>query len=108
MQKEQLEINWQATLRRAEFTEESFISAQAESAQQTNWQKKITEYSNVKVKLETQVEEVKSQIGTRTTDESTINSLGDAKIAAFQQFQQAQDQRANLLAWVHDAKSKQK
>ncbi|MEI2577719.1 SMC family ATPase [Scytonema sp. PRP1] len=108
IQKEQLEINWQATLRRAEFTEESFISAQAESVQQTNWQKKITEYSNVKVKLETQVEEVKSQIGTRTTDESTINSLGDAKIAAFQQFQQAQDQRANLLAWVHDAKSKQK
>ncbi len=47
-------------------------------------------------------------IGTRTTDESTILSLRDGKTAADQQFQQAQDQRANLLAWMHDAKSKQK
>lgn len=107
-QKEQLEINWQVTLRSSEFKEESFISAQAESAQQTNWQKKITEYSNLKVKLETQVEEVKSQIGTRATDESTINSLREAQMIAAQKFQQAQDQRANLLAWMHDAKSKQK
>lgn len=107
IQKEQLQTTWDAALFSAGFDEESFIKAQAESAQQASWQRAITDYNNAKVKLETQVEEVKLQVGDRTTDESTINSRHDAKNAVSQQFQQAQDQRANLKAWIHETKSKQ-
>ncbi|NMG05609.1 SbcC/MukB-like Walker B domain-containing protein [Brasilonema sp. UFV-L1] len=108
IQKEQLQTTWDAALKGAGFTEESFIKASAESPQQTNWQEEITNYNNAKVKLETQVEEVKLQVGNSTTNESTINSWRDAKNTASQQFQQAQDQRANLKAWVHETESKQK
>ena len=102
-----MQTTWDAALFSAGFDEESFIKAQAESAQQASWQRAITDYNNAKVKLETQVEEVKLQVGDRTTDESTINSRHDAKNAVSQQFQQAQDQRANLKAWIHETKSKQ-
>lgn len=103
-----MQTAWEVSLVTTGFTEESFLSAQAEPKKQASWQKEIQDYSNAKVQLETRVEEVKSLIGTRTTDESTILLLRDAKTAADKQFQQAQDQRANLLAWMHDAKSKQK
>lgn len=107
IQKEQLQITWDATLKDAGFTEESFIKASAESPQQTSWQEEITNYNNAKVKLETQVEEVKLQVGDRTTDESTINSQRHAKNTASQQFQQMQDQRDKLKTWMHNTKFNQ-
>jgi DNA repair protein SbcC/Rad50 len=107
IQKEQLQTTWNAALKDAGFTEENFMKAQAESAQQASWQKEITNYVTEKVQLETRVEEVKLQVCDRTTDESTINFRRDAKNTAYQQFQQVQDQRANLKAWINETKSKQ-
>lgn len=108
IQKSELEKNWQVALISAEFTEESFIKAQADFEQQTDWQKQITDYNTNKVKLETQVEEVKSQIENRTTDESNINSLHNAKINTEKQLKEGQDKLANLKAWMKELESKQK
>ncbi|QDL06509.1 hypothetical protein DP113_00035 [Brasilonema octagenarum UFV-E1] len=107
IQREQLQMTWDAALKGASFTEESFIKLSAESAQQASWQQAITDYNNAKVKLETQVEEVKLQVGDSTSDELTINSQRDAKNTASQEFQQAQDQRANLKIWMHNTKLNQ-
>ncbi|MEC4815782.1 MAG: SMC family ATPase, partial [Scytonema sp. PMC 1069.18] len=106
--REQLQTEWEVALVSAGFTEETFLSAQADSPQQVRWQKEITDYDSTKVRLETQIEEVKSLVGDRTTNESTLNSLRDEKTTAEAQLNQAQNQRANLMAWLQDAQSKQK
>jgi DNA repair protein SbcC/Rad50 len=106
--KEQLQTEWEVALVSAGFTEESFLAAQADSPQQARWQKEITDYDNAKVRLETQIEEVKLQVGDRTTNESNLNSLRDAKALAETQLNQTQNQRANLMAWLQDAESKHK
>lgn len=108
VQAEQLQTAWEATLATAGFTEESLLLAQANSAQQADWQKAIADYGKQKVQLETLVQEVTGLIGDRTTEESTINQRRDAKRAADEQLKQAHDQRANLLAWIQEAESKQK
>jgi DNA repair protein SbcC/Rad50 len=106
-QKQELQTTWEITLKNRGFTETTFLSAQADSAQQANWQKDIENYTNEKIQLQTLVEEVKSQIGTRTTDESTIKSLRDSKFAADKQLQQTENQRTNLLVWMQNASFKQ-
>ncbi len=108
IQKEQLQTTWEVALVSAGFTEESFLLSQAEPQQQASWKKEIQEYTNTKITLETQVDEVKSLVGTRTTDESTINSLSSAKIDSEQKCQQAQNQRADLKAWIQNAESNRK
>lgn len=88
---EQIQVLWEAELVSEGFTEETFLSAQAESEQQTSWQKEIADYATTKVKLETQIDEVKSLLGERTTNALTIDSLRHAKNLASQHLQQAQD-----------------
>lgn len=107
-QKSELEKKWQAALISAGFTEESFLKAQTDSKQQTHWQKQITDYNTNKVKLETQVEEAKSQIENRTIDESNINSLRNVRINIEKQLKEGQDKLANLKAWMKELESKQK
>jgi exonuclease SbcC len=108
IQNEHLQTTWEAALATAGFTEESFLLAQADSAQQASWQKAIADYSKQKVHLETLVKEVKGLIGKRTTDESTINQRRDAKRATDDHLKQAHEQGANLLAWIQVTESKQK
>ncbi len=108
IQKEQSETTWEVALVSAGFTEESFLLSQAEPQQQASWDKEIQEYTNTKTRLETQVDEVKSLIGTRTTDELSINLLSSTKIDREQKHQQAQNQRADLKAWIQNAESKRK
>lgn len=73
IQKEQLQTAWKAALAVAGFTEDSFLLAEADSRQQADWQKAITDYNKQKVQLETLVQEVAGVIGDSTTDESKIN-----------------------------------
>lgn len=108
IQKEQSQRIWEVALVSAGFTEESFLLSQAEPNQQASWKKEIEDYTNTKITIETQLDEVKSLVGTRTTDESTINSLSSAKIDSEQKYQQAQNQRADLKAWIQNAESNRK
>ncbi len=106
--KSKLEQNWQVALVSSEFTEESFKHALDNSKHQKTWQKQITDYSNQKLKLETQVEEVKTQVGDSTTDESTLNSLRNTKIITEQKLQERQNRLTNFKVWIEEVKSKQK
>jgi exonuclease SbcC len=108
IQKEQSQTTWEVALVSAGFTEESFLLSQAEPQQKDSWNQEIQDYTNTKIRLETQFNEVQSLIGTGTTDESTINSLSSAKIDRKQKHQQAQNQRADLKAWIQNAESKRK
>lgn len=108
MQKQQLQTDWDAALAATGFTEDSFFVAQADSQQQIDWQQEIANYNKRKVQKETQIQEVTGLVGNRTTSAAAINQRRDAKHTADQQFQQAQDQRVNLLTWIQEAAAKQK
>jgi DNA repair protein SbcC/Rad50 len=108
LQERQMESTWQIALVSQGFTEDSFLTAQADSKQQTLWKGEISDYEAARVEVETRVEETKSQVGDRTTNSDTIQSLRDAKITADGQLKQAQNQLAPLMAWIQDAQSKQK
>ncbi|GAB1541214.1 SMC family ATPase [Scytonema sp. NUACC21] len=108
LQEQQLQSAWQVALVSAGFTEETFVAARADSRQQSLWQEQISDYDAAKVQVETRIEEVKSQVGDRTTNKSAINSLRDAKNEADAQLNQAQNQLAQLMAWMQGTESKQK
>ncbi|KYC40815.1 hypothetical protein WA1_24645 [Scytonema hofmannii PCC 7110] len=108
LQEQQLESTWQVALVSEGFTEDSFLTARADSKQQSFWKGEISDYDTGKVEIETRVEEAKSQVGDRTTNSGTIQSLRDAKIAADERLKQAQNQLAQFMAWIQDAQSKQK
>jgi exonuclease SbcC len=106
--KEQTQTAWELALVSAGFTEVSFLAVQVEPKQLASWKQEIDRYTKEKVKLETQVEEVKRSVGTRTTDASTIASLKQGKKTAEQEYQQAQTQRTNVIVWIQNAESKRK
>lgn len=104
--KKQIETDWQVALVSAGFIEESFMAAQTELKQQANWKQEIDTYTTEKIKLETQVEEVKLLVGTGTTDQSNIAILKNAKIAAAAECQQIQNKCNNVIIWLQSADSK--
>ncbi|BAZ08328.1 exonuclease SbcC [Calothrix sp. NIES-4071] len=96
------EAQWQVALVSAGFTEPEYLAAVTEAKQQTLWQTQITEYTTQKAKLQTVIEEVKSQIGTSTIDESTITTLKTNQQLAEQQYQQANKELTNLKVWMQN------
>lgn len=100
---EQLNIAWESKLKTLNFTEETFIAAGADAKQQSAWETAIRKHRDAKIQLETRLKDLSDIIGAKTTDEMTLTQLRTAKITAEQKFKQANDSRAELLAWIQVA-----
>jgi exonuclease SbcC len=100
------DTQWQVALVSAGFTEPEYLNAVTEAKQQNLWQQQIHEFTDNKVKLETLFTEVKSQIGARTIEESTLTTLKTNLQTAEQKHQHANDELTSLKVWMQSLASK--
>jgi exonuclease SbcC len=103
LKKQQLNLDWEAKLKAAEFTEVTFLAAVATAAEQSKWEIAIRENRETKIQLETRLQDAIETIAGRTIDETTLARVRSAKDAAREQLKQANNDRAELLAWIQVA-----
>ncbi|WP_293147872.1 MULTISPECIES: SMC family ATPase [unclassified Microcoleus] len=101
--KQQLNQDWLAKLTAADFTEETFLAAVAPVSEQSQWENAIRSVRESKIQLETRAKDLGEAIAGRTTDEDTLAQVRSAKHAAQENFKQANNNRAELLAWIQVA-----
>ncbi|MCC3509462.1 MAG: SMC family ATPase [Microcoleus sp. PH2017_17_BER_D_A] len=101
--KQQLNQDWLAKLTAADFTEETFLAAVAPVSEQSQWENAIRCVRESKIQLETRAKDLSEAIAGRTTDEDTLAQVRSAKHAAQEKFKQANNNRAELLAWIQVA-----
>lgn len=105
-QQQQLDADWLEKLKKANFTEAEFLIAQDYIPQQGIWQKQIRDYNEAKVKLETRFQDLRAEIGDRTTDEEVINNCQLSLTNAQEQLRQASDRRTELSVWIEVSRGK--
>ena len=101
--KQQLNQDWLAKLTAADFTEETFLAAVAPVSEQSQWENAIRCVRESKIQLETRAKDLSEAIAGRTTDEDTLAQVRSAKHTAQENFKQANNNRAELLAWIQVA-----
>ncbi|MCC3604745.1 MAG: SMC family ATPase [Microcoleus sp. PH2017_29_MFU_D_A] len=101
--KQQLNQDWLTKLTAADFTEETFLAAVAPVSEQSQWENAIRCVRESKIQLETRAKDLSEAIAGRTTDEDTLAQVRSAKHAAQEKFKQANNNRAELLAWIQVA-----
>ncbi|MCC3569042.1 MULTISPECIES: SMC family ATPase [unclassified Microcoleus] len=101
--KQQLNQDWLAKLTAADFTEETFLAAVAPVSEQSQWENAIRCVRESKIQLETRAKDLSEAIAGRTTDEDILAQVRSAKHAAQEKFKQANNNRAELLAWIQVA-----
>ncbi|MEG4318888.1 MULTISPECIES: SMC family ATPase [unclassified Microcoleus] len=101
--KQQLNQDWLAKLTAADFTEETFLAAVAPVNEQSQWENAIRSVRESKIQLETRAKDLQEAIAGRTTDEDTLARARSAKHTAQENFKQANNNRAELLAWIQVA-----
>ncbi|MCW6050833.1 SMC family ATPase [Lyngbya sp. CCAP 1446/10] len=101
--KQQLNQDWLAKLTAVDFTEETFLAAVAPVSEQLQWENAIRSMRESKIQLETRAKDLSEVIAGRTTDEDTLAQVRSAKHTAQENFKQANNNRAELLAWIQVA-----
>ncbi len=101
--KQQLNLDWSAKLTAADFTEETFLAAVATIKEQSQWENAIRGVRESKIQLETRAKDLSEAIAGRTTDENTLAQVRSAKHTAQENLKQANNNRAELLAWIQVA-----
>ncbi|MBE9185051.1 SMC family ATPase [Microcoleus sp. LEGE 07076] len=101
--KQQLTVDWLAKLTAADFTEETFLAAVTTVNEQSQWENAIRSVRESKIQLETRAKDLSEAIAGRTTDEDTLALVRAAKHTAQANFKQANNNRAELLAWIQVA-----
>ncbi len=101
--KQQLNVDWSAKLTAADFTEETFLAAVATIKEQSQWENAIRGVRESKIQLETRAKDLSEAIAGRTTDENTLAQVRSAKHTAQENLKQANNNRAELLAWIQVA-----
>jgi len=102
-QKQQLNLDWLAKLTAADFTEDTFLAAVAPVSEQLQWENAIRSVRESKIQLETRAKDLSEAIAGRTTDEDTLAQVRSAKHTAQENLKQANNNRAELLAWIQVA-----
>jgi exonuclease SbcC len=102
-QKQQLNLDWTTKLTAADFTEETFLAAVATVKEQSEWENAIRSHRESKIQLETRAKDLSEAIAGRTTDENTLAQVRSAKHTAQENLKQANNNRAELLAWIQVA-----
>jgi exonuclease SbcC len=105
-QEKQLNTYWVEKLKTANFTEAEFLNAQLSIPQQSAWQKQIRDYRSAKITLETRFEDLRAEIGDRTTDEEILKHCHSSLKNAQKQLKQASDRRTELTVWIQVSQSK--
>ncbi|MEG4987315.1 SMC family ATPase [Microcoleus sp. BR0-C5] len=101
--KQQLNLDWSAKLTAADFTEETFLAAVATVKEQSEWENAIRSHRESKIQLETRAKDLSEDLAGRTTDENTLAQVRSAKHTAQENLTQANNNRAELLAWIQVA-----
>ena len=108
--KQRLNLDWFAKLTAADFTEETFLAAVAPVKEQSQWENAIRSVRESKIQLETRVKDLSEAIADRTIDEDTLAQVRSsvrasltAKHTAQENLKQANNNRAELLAWIQVA-----
>jgi DNA repair protein SbcC/Rad50 len=101
--KQQLNLEWETKLNAANFTEETFLTAITPAKEQSQWEIAIREQRESTIKLETRLKDLNESIAGKTTDENTLAQVRSAKHTAQENFKQANNNRAELLAWIQVA-----
>ena len=101
--KHQLNLDWSAKLTAADFTEETFLAAVATVKEQSQWENAIRSVRDSKIELETRAKDLSETIAGRTTDENNLAQVRSAKHTAQENLKQANNNRAELLAWIQVA-----
>ncbi|MEG4441391.1 SMC family ATPase [Microcoleus sp. AT9_B5] len=102
-QKQQLNLDWSAKLTAADFTEDTFLAAVATVKEQSEWENAIRSHRESKIQLETRAKDLSEAIAGRTTDENNLAQVRSAKHTAQENLKQANNNRAELLAWIQVA-----
>ena len=101
--KQQLNLDFSAKLTAADFTEEAFLAAVVTVEKQSEWENTIRCVRESKIQLETRAKDLSEAIAGRTTDEHNLARSVTAKHTAQANLKQANNQRAELLAWIQVA-----
>ena len=101
--KHQLNLDWLAKLTAADFTEETFLAAVATVKEQSEWENAIRSHRESKIQLETRAKDLSEDLAGRTTDENNLAQVRSAKHTAQENLTQANNNRAELLAWIQVA-----
>lgn len=101
--KQQLNQEWEAKLTEADFTESTFLAAIIPAKEQSEWEIAIRRHRESKIQLETRLKDLSESIAGKTTDEDILAKVRSAKHTAQENFKQANNNRAELLAWMQVA-----
>ena len=101
--KQQLNLDFSAKLIAADFTEETFLAAVVTVEKQSEWETAIRCVRESKIQLETREKDLSEAIAGRTTNEQNLAQAVIAKHTAQANLKQANNQRAELLAWIQVA-----
>ena len=102
-EKQQLNLDFSAKLIAADFTEETFLAAVATVKEQSEWENTIRCARESTIQLETREKDLSEAIAGRTTNEDNLAQVRSAKHTAQQNLKQANNHRAELLAWIQVA-----
>ena len=101
--KQQLNLRWKAKLIEVELTEEIFLAAIVPAKEQSKWEIAIREHRESKIQLDTREKDLSEVIAGKTTDENIVAKVRSEKHTAQENFKQANNNRAQLLAWIQVA-----
>ena len=101
--KQQLNLRWKAKLTEVELTEETFLAAVVPAKEQSKWEIAIREHRESKIQLDTREKDLSEVIAGKTTDENIVAKVRSEKHTAQENFKQANNNRAQLLAWIQVA-----
>ncbi len=101
--KQQLNLDLSIKLTAADFTEETFLAAVVTVEKQSEWENTIRCVRESKIQLETRAKDLSEAIAGRTTNEHNLAQAVTAKHTAQENLKQANNQRAELLAWIQVA-----
>ncbi len=101
--KQQLDLDLSAKLTATDFTEEAFLAAVVTVEKQSEWETAIRCVRESKIQLETRAKDLSGAIAGRTTDENNLAQVRAAKHTAQENLKQANNHRAELLAWIQVA-----
>ncbi|MEG3880816.1 SMC family ATPase [Microcoleus sp. herbarium7] len=101
--KQQLNLDLSVKLTAADFTEETFLAAVVTVEKQSEWENAIRSVRESKIQLETRAKDLSGAIAGRTTDEHSLARARAAKHTARENLKQANNKRAELLAWIQVA-----
>jgi DNA repair protein SbcC/Rad50 len=103
-----IELTWQSTLVKSNFTEETFLQALKEPGVLEGWQKQLTEYNNQTLVLNTGVQTLEQQIGNRSTDAAMVEQLEKAYARLQNECKQAQEDLIKKQQWLQRVTANQR